>query len=268
MRLCNLHTHTAFCDGRQTPEQVVLSAMEQGFDAIGFSSHGYTPYDLRYCMKDTVGYIAEINRLKQVYRGKIQVYLGIEEDSRAPVERSNFDYIIGSCHYFHVGEEHLPIDSSVAYFQKCVAAYGNDTARMAEDYFGHFCAYIKSRKPDIIGHFDLLTKFDEVDVDRFSGDANYRAIAERYVAEAASAGCLFEVNTGAMARGLRKSPYPATHLLNLLHKLGGEVILGSDCHDASLLGYAFEETRAMLKEIGFSYVRVLFDGAFQKDYLE
>ena len=112
-----------------------------------------------------------------------------------------------------------------------------------------------------------MTKFDEAEIDRFSHDAAYRAIAERYTEEIAHEGCLFEVNTGAMARGLRTSPYPATHLLHLLKKQGGEVILGSDCHDARNLAYAFSETRALLKDIGFSHVRVLVDGAFQKEYL-
>ena len=265
--LSNLHTHSTFCDGRNTPEQVVTAAIEQGFDSVGFSSHGYTPYDLRYCMKDTEGYRAEINRLKKEYKGNIQIYLGIEEDSRAPVNRSDFDYIIGSCHYFKVGENHMPIDSSAAYFVECVKAYGGDTKRMAEDYFSHFCGYIKERKPDIIGHFDLLTKFDESDVDRFLHDAAYHKMAETYTEEIAREGCLFEVNTGAMARNLRTAPYPAVNLLHLLKKQGGEVILGSDCHDARNLPYAFEETRALLKDIGFSYVRVLFDGEFQKDYL-
>ncbi len=38
--IANFHTHTVFCDGRNTPEEVVLSAIEKGFSAIGFSGHG------------------------------------------------------------------------------------------------------------------------------------------------------------------------------------------------------------------------------------
>ena len=265
--LCNLHTHSTFCDGKQTPEEVVLTAIARGFDSIGFSSHGYTEYDLRYCMKDTEGYVKEIRRLKEKYRGKIQIYLGVEEDSRAPVNRSDFDYIIGSCHYFCVDGRYYPIDSNIDYFKKCLDVHHGDTYAMAEAYFSHFCQYIRCRKPDIIGHFDLLTKFDESDIDRFSGDARYTAIAEKYLTEAASVGCLFEVNTGAMARGLRTSPYPAAHLLYLLQKLGGEVILGSDCHDVNYLSYAFTETKAFLKDVGFSHVCVLYDGSFREDTL-
>ncbi len=29
--LQNLHTHTCFCDGKDTPEEIVLTAIETGF---------------------------------------------------------------------------------------------------------------------------------------------------------------------------------------------------------------------------------------------
>ena len=58
--LTNYHTHTTYCDGNNTPEEVVKAAIDMGFDAIGFSGHGYTDYDLSYCMKDTQKYLAEI----------------------------------------------------------------------------------------------------------------------------------------------------------------------------------------------------------------
>ena len=76
----NFHTHTLFCDGKSTPEEVVLAAIEKGFSAIGFSGHGYTPFDTSYCMNDTAGYVAEVKHLKEKYKNAIQVYLGVEED--------------------------------------------------------------------------------------------------------------------------------------------------------------------------------------------
>ena len=43
--LTNYHTHTTFCDGKSTVEEIVLSALAKGFDAIGFSGHGFTTFD-------------------------------------------------------------------------------------------------------------------------------------------------------------------------------------------------------------------------------
>ena len=41
----NLHTHSTFCDGKNTPEEMVRAAIAKGFDAIGFSSHFSLPED-------------------------------------------------------------------------------------------------------------------------------------------------------------------------------------------------------------------------------
>ena len=40
----NLHTHSTFDDGKNTIEETVLSAIEKGFDSIGFSGHAYMYY--------------------------------------------------------------------------------------------------------------------------------------------------------------------------------------------------------------------------------
>ena len=45
------HVHTQFCDGRSTAEEMVLSAIENGFDSLGFSSHGHVQ-DQPGCNRD------------------------------------------------------------------------------------------------------------------------------------------------------------------------------------------------------------------------
>lgn len=262
--LANYHTHTTFCDGANTPEEFVLYAIENGFSAIGLSGHGYTPFDLRYCMQDTVGYIEEIKRLKEKYGDKIQIYCGVEEDAFAFVDRGQFDYIIGSSHYFHVGEEYHPIDSSYDYFKKCMELFDGDVVKAAEAYYGAFVSYIAKRKPDIVGHFDLITKYDEIDENRFLHCAAYLKTAEKYIKKAAENDVIFEVNTGAMARGLRKTPYPAENLLYVLKENGAKLILSADSHNVETLQFCFAETEKMLREIGFTCVYELDCGTFKK----
>ena len=265
--LANFHTHTTFCDGKNTPEEIVLYAIEKGMNVIGFSGHGYTPYDLRYCMKDTLGYIKEINRLKEKYKNKIQIYLGVEEDAFAPLNRGDFDYIIGSCHYFFVDGKYYPIDSDYDYFKKCLEVFEYDIAKLAKTYYEAFCGYIKRRKPDIVGHYDVITKFDEIDVERFFGNDEYLKIADKYMNEAVKNDVIFEVNTGAISRGFRKKPYPHDNLLYILKKNDAKLIFGSDSHSVETLVFGFYEARKQLKEIGFQYVYTLFDNEFKKDYL-
>ena len=262
--IANFHTHTVFCDGNHTPEEIVLSAIAKGFSAIGFSGHGYTGFDLSYCMKDICGYIAEINRLKETYKKEIQVYLGAEEDAFSPVDRGRFDYIIGSSHYVCIQDQYYAIDSDHDGFRKCLAAFDDDVIRLAQAYYRSFCDYIKVRKPDIIGHFDLITKFDELDSPLFLNNHEYNTIAGEYIAEAAQNGCIFEINTGAMARGLRTAPYPSENLLYILRKLDAPVMLSSDSHGKDTLDFGFEEAKKQLRDIGFTQLVTIDNGEFVK----
>lgn len=258
----NLHTHSTFCDGKNTPEETVCHAMERGFDTLGFSGHGYTPYDTRYCMKDTEGYIQEILRLKEKYKGRLRILLGVEEDAFAPVDRTRFDYILGSCHYLFANGEYLPIDSSKEHLERCLAACHGDAALFAESYYEAFCTYIKKRKPDIIGHFDLITKFDDVIGHPIAKHASYLPIAKKYALEAARSACVFEVNTGAIVRGLRTTPYPAEELLYVLKKENARLILSSDCHLSQFLDGYFRETKQYLYDIGFRTLYTLTEDGF------
>lgn len=262
--IANFHTHTVFCDGKNTPEEVVLAAIEKGFFAIGFSAHGYTAFDLRYCMQDGEGYIREIKQLKEKYKKEIQIYLGIEEDAFAYVDRSRFDYLLGSSHYFCVNGQYYPIDSSYDYFKKCLEVFDYDVLRLAETYYSSFCNYINKRKPDIIGHFDLITKFDEVDSGRLLHNDAYNRIAEKYVKEAVKSGSILEVNTGAISRGFRTSVYPSENLLYTLKNLDAKLILSSDSHSIDTLDFYFDETKKYLKDIGFTHLYTIDHGAFVK----
>ena len=65
--LQNLHTHTQFCDGENTAEQMVEQAIKFGFKSIGFSSHGRVGDFSKYSLKEetVVPYREEIKRLKR-----------------------------------------------------------------------------------------------------------------------------------------------------------------------------------------------------------
>jgi len=264
--LANYHTHTTFCDGKFSIEENILSAIEQGLSAIGFSGHGYGKH-CTYGMKNTSEYIAEIKRLREIYKDKIQIYVGVEEDSDHILNRSDYEYIIGSCHFIKPNQNYYPIDSSIDTFNKCVEVFNGDTLALAEHYYQRFVSYIIKRKPDLIGHFDLITKFDEKHTDYYLTNEKYWKIAEKYTLEALKCQSIFEVNTGMISRGYRTSPCPHDRLLHLIKKNGGNVCLSADAHEIKNLCGHFEETKKLLKDIGFQYAYVLYDNEWKKDYL-
>ncbi|MBR6526439.1 MAG: PHP domain-containing protein [Lachnospiraceae bacterium] len=96
----NYHTHTQFCDGKNSPEEIVHEAICLGCPEVGFSGHSYTFFDESYCMTQTgtQEYIAEIRALQEKYRGKIKILLGVEQDyyeTVADVYRKTWCQIVG-----------------------------------------------------------------------------------------------------------------------------------------------------------------------------
>ncbi len=253
MTLSNYHTHSTFCDGENTIEENILSAINMGMKEIGFSGHVTTDFDDTYCMQDMEGYRAEVKRLKEKYKGKIDVLLGIEEDLYSIVNREEYDYIIGSSHYLFNNGKYHSIDHSIETFRAALDDFGSFKA-LTEEYYSKFYHYLSKRKPDIIGHFDLVTKFDEKYGYNNLKDPNYIKFANEYAEKVCSIDSMFEVNTGAICRGLRSTPYPSVEMLHTLKKNDAKLILSSDCHNAKNLNFYFEESKNLLIDIGFNYV--------------
>jgi len=78
----NFHTHTIYCDGKDTPEELVKAAMEKGFTHLGFSGHSYLEIDKDFAMDDADQrkYWDDIHALKEQYRDKLYIFCGLEQD--------------------------------------------------------------------------------------------------------------------------------------------------------------------------------------------
>ena len=78
--LQNLHIHTTYADGRDSPEEIVLKAIEKGFDSIGFSEHTYmefSDYPYQMTVADMPKYKNEILSLKEKYKNQIEIFCGL-----------------------------------------------------------------------------------------------------------------------------------------------------------------------------------------------
>ena len=131
-----LHNHTNFADGAASAEDMVRAAIEKGCTAIGFSEHSETPFDPPGGMKSGAfsSYRDEILRLKEKYRGKIEIFLGIEQDIFSPpADRTNLDFVIGSVHYVSENGEYFSVDESVESFERnAKQGFGGDVHAFAE----------------------------------------------------------------------------------------------------------------------------------------
>ncbi len=264
----NLHIHTTYADGKDTPEQIIREALKCGFDSIGFSEHSYTVYS-DYPHQMTVAgmadYMAEIRALKEQYRGKIDVFCGLEFEFFSDIPLDGFDYLIGSVHYLDIGGKIVTFDrnleQTLAYLQDY---FGGDSLAFARKYYETVANLPEKGKFDILGHFDLLTKNNEQG--RFMDTTSKAYLALGYEAIHALQGRipLFEVNTGAIARGYRTAPYPQMEFLREFYGCGFGTVITSDCHDRNTIDCYFEEARLLLAEAGFTSRWILTDSGFKE----
>ena len=267
--LADVHLHTTFCDGKNTVREMADAALRLGFTDLGFSEHAPSLFDPQFPgMADPAAYRAEVNAVKKALAGQLAVSCGVEQDFYAPVQREEYDYVIGSVHYVQPDKGvYRSVDSTLAELQDTVNRYyGGDVLALMRNYYENCVENARTLRPDIMGHFDVALKHNESGCLLDENSTAYRGIA----LEAADAvadyilpyGGIVEVNTGAIARGYRSTPYPADFLLRHLAQRGVRVMLTGDAHSASSLCFAFDKALAIVREAGFQQLALLRDGRF------
>ena len=255
MKKINLHSHTTYCDGNNTAEEMVLAAIQSGFDVFGFSGHSYLDFDDSWCMskEDTKAYYDEIQRLKEKYKDRITILCGIEQDYLSDTPVNQYDYVIGSVHVIPKNGEYISVDYTAEnLIENINKHYDGDALAFAEDYYKMLGNVHKKTKCHIIGHFDLLTKFNEQFPIFDTSHPRYIQAAEAALEKLLQKDVIFEVNTGAISRGYRTSPYPSNDLLLKIKEKGGKVLISTDTHSIHTVDVGYDDASFLLKSIGFS----------------
>lgn len=262
----NLHTHTVFDDGTASVMDMAQAALDAGLKSLGFSGHSPLPYRDSWEIKpgQMPAYLAAVDQAKEAFRGRLSIFSGLELDSASEFPEEPLDYVIGSIHHIIKDGQYLSIDYKPAVSRDILDVhFRGDRDAMAAAYFAQYEAIAQNPRVDIVGHFDLLSKFDEV-TDLFDCNAPaYRDAAMAAMEVLLRADKIFEVNTGAMSRGYRTAPYPNKSLLQELYTRGGRVLVTSDSHATTTITHAFDAVEDMLLSIGFKEIWVLGDKGFE-----
>lgn len=248
----NYHTHSTWCDGKDTPEAVILSAIAKGFDTLGFSSHSTYPVENTCTVPPArlSDYFSEIRSLKTKYADRITIMCGVEADyiegatdpDRARYAPFNPDYIIGSIHYVTATDgARVPVDHSPLLLKDgIVAHFGGDPESYIRTYFAQEREMVRRFDFDVVGHPDLVRKFN-VKHPYFDEDAQWYHDELVITADAiAASGKIVEVNTGAISRGWMDDAYPSATFRALLRERGVKFMLSSDSHAADTIDCAFD----------------------------
>ena len=260
-RRYNFHTHTEFCDGRDTMDAMALAALRAGFLHIGFTPHSPVPVTspCNMAATDVEAYIAKVRALDALYPD-MHVYAGMEIDYFGPewgpaspyFSELPLDYRIGSVHFVPTPDGRpVDVDGSPERFARTVTdLFGGDLRRAVTAFFGQTRAMLAAGGLDIIGHFDKIVLNASLLHPGLESEPWYRRELADTVRAVIDSGVTVEINTKHHARYGRY--FPAPELWRTLADAGVTLIVNSDAHYADLLEASRAEAFTILAAQGIN----------------
>ncbi|QMV40840.1 histidinol-phosphatase [Cohnella cholangitidis] len=252
----DLHTHHDRCGHASGKiNDYIVSAIQAGMQVIGISDHSpYFAHELdqpqpkiAMARSDFPHYVAEVLRLKEQYKDKIEVLLGVESDFyidqielyRKSYEPYPFDYIIGSVHQTR----------GVSIFNRNRWKGKNEAEQLDEKkhYYDLIRQSAESGMFQVLGHIDAMKGY-------YPGFADIRG-AEADIDEALKAVSANDISIEINTSGKTKDVggwYPSDAMLERALHFGVDVTFGSDAHVPERVGDEWELVQKRLREIGFN----------------
>ncbi|WP_370677784.1 histidinol-phosphatase [Pleomorphomonas sp. PLEO] len=267
----------SFCaHAKGTLEEVVETAIARGFTHYGLSEHvpRYREQDL-FPGEEHLGteglirafedYARAAFELQERYADRIELLVGFETEALPPdiwpermreLRRSYpFDYFVGSMHDI----DGRWVDFKPAMTDELKAEFGAEALHVT--WFERLADMVRLLKPDVVGHIDLIRKFEPPDF-AFS-PAALRA-AEGLLDAARAAGSALDVNCAPVRNGYG-APYPQLPLLEIACRMGIGVTLGDDSHGPDTVGVGLTASLEAIAKAGFRSVRRLSRGRGWED---
>lgn len=229
----NYHTHTYRCGHAYgEDEEYVISAIEQGYEILGFSDHAMFPNmkdekGMRGNYEELEGYISSINNLKEKYKDKINILLGMEceyfdcfhDYLLSLLKEKKMDYLIFGNHFLKFEDGHI---------------FNNPHIYTTDDYIieytKHAIKALDSGLFTIFAHPDLVMGSCRI-FNKTWEECSYK------LCEAAKRNNVYlEINEAGIRKGKsfygneERYPYPYIEFWKIAKKVGNKVVIGVDAH--------------------------------------
>jgi histidinol-phosphatase (PHP family) len=250
----DLHTHHLRCGHAEgSIEDYIQAAIKADLQVIGISDH--SPYfaspeeqaqpRIAMAKSEFPLYVKEVLTLKEKYKDRIEVLLGVESDffpEHLEVYRNAyadypFDYIIGSVHQSR--------GVSIFNRNRWKRISGKEMIDEKKHYYELIRESARSGLFQVLGHIDAMKgyypAFSAIEAKEAVEDA-LKVIGEYGIA--------IEINTSGKTKDVG-GWYPSDEILERALFYGVPVTFGSDAHLAHRVGDDWDEVSKRLKEIGY-----------------
>lgn len=258
MIIADLHNHTCFSHGKNTPLEMHMEASKKGIKIFGLSEHSPRPKGFNYkneyreklaaCFAD---YIKQTNNLKKICNSGA-VLLGMEIDwienqenfIKETLQGYNFDCITGSVHFIEKWgfDEDAGIWNSLS--QK-------DAEKFYVQYFLAWQKMIKSGLFHIAAHPDLIKIFSKEKFDAWLQKTEAKELVKNSLLLLKKQNMLMEISSA----GLRKpcaEIYPNPAICKMAKDIQIDICFASDAHNTADTANNFAELEKYAKSFGFN----------------
>lgn len=257
MILTDYHVHTYFSsDSKANPRDVIEKALSLGFNKLCFTDHmdyDFPEYNGFTFQFDPDAYFKELLLLKEEYKNRINLYIGIELGLQ-PYLAQRYSELMSSYPFdFAIGSSHL-VKGVDPYHKEYWSNYSNE-----EGVFKYFESIIDNVNAysnfDVYGHLDYVIRYLPDKKTLFPYE-KYNDLIDDMLNTIINAGKGIELNSSGYKYGL-STPHPNKYILNRYKELGGEIItIGSDAHIPEHLAYDFKIANELLLSLNYKYYTV------------
>ena len=241
--LVDYHIHTSFSDGKGLHDEFVKAAVNKKLAEIGFSDHfSILPSDWNTAKEDIPRIKDNIEELKNKknlpvsvkFGAEIDYIPGHEKEIETLIQSLPLDYVIGSVHF--IGDWNF--DTTPKSFD------GKDIGTLYERYFTLLKQAVETGLYDIVGHADLIKKFDH------RLDIKPVKLYEELIESIKKMDMVVELNTNGVNKPCREF-YPDRDFMELCKQYEIPVLISSDAHKPEQVGQYFDEAIDQLKSLGY-----------------
>lgn len=265
MKPVDYHVHSNHsCDGRSSISEMCQKAIEKEISEIGFSEHmDFDPEDRGYGFFNYDLCTSEIKKAQERFKSRLVIRKGVEIDYQYRFEDrikdwlrdKKFDFTIGSVHYIN----HEIID------QRLLAK--RDLGKIYRAYFDEVSRSIESGLFDVIGHLDLIRKYNHKKATQLD-NLNYEEPMRTILEEIIESKNYLEINTKlSVLKETYAETMPSTETVKEFIDKGGKLIsVGSDAHSKEEVGIGVEEQLSFLAKYEECDLQLIF-GQNQRTHL-